>query len=124
MAQPHSARKAEPAAQAHDRRRVAEAGEEHRELEVHEWRRVPDPVLVHEGVGGDEARDGEAEKHPRRLGRPAQAADEEDAESYEADACRLLRRAAEPERGHADDEDENRRRPARDRVDDRELGPT
>ncbi len=83
---------------------------------------MPDPLLVDQRVAGDAAGDRDAEQEPDAV-RVREAADEQDPEDDESDAGRLPRAGRVPEHGDGDEEHEDRRSAARDRVDDGERRP-
>jgi hypothetical protein len=117
----HLGGKRAPSPQAREQERIADAREDHRELQIDEGGGVPNPMLVHERVGGDEARQDETEDHPDRVRLPLQAADEHDPEPHEAHPGGLVRGRARPERRDPDQKHEDRRGTPGDRIDDREL---
>ena len=93
------------------------------ELEVDDRVGVLDAVLVDERVGGDARRDGDARGRPGAAAAPLpRPRTSSIAQADEADADRLRGPDARPEQRDADDEDEDGGEPARDRIDDRDLG--
>jgi hypothetical protein len=83
---------------------------------------VLDAGVVDERIAGDRAGDRQAERDASRVGLLAAPADQDDPETDYADACGLRRRARCAERADPDDEDDDRRDAACDRIDERELG--
>ena len=104
-----------------DPERVADRGDDQHELEVGDRVRVADALVVHERVRSDRARDGDPEEDARGAGRAAEAAYKQNAQADQADAERLHRGRLGVERHDADDQDEHRGDPPRQRVDDRDL---
>jgi hypothetical protein len=83
---------------------------------------VVDSAGVGERVAADAGGDREPESKPRRRG-VTQTPDEQDSACNEEDSACLRGRGADPECRDSDEEDENRRQPAGDRIDDAQLRP-
>ena len=80
---------------------------------------MPEPVLVDERVRGD--RDADRQSDRDSLGAAPQPAHEHDSRRDEAHAADLARRDAARQHDRRPEQHEHRGRPARDRIDDREL---
>ena len=84
---------------------------------------MPHAVSVDERVRGDKAGDEHGQQEPARLRPAACLPHEHDPAADECDAYHLARRRPETEERDRGSQHEHRRQAARDRVDEREIGP-
>ena len=101
-----------------DKRRIRDRRAEHDQQRVRERVCVPDPVAVDQRVAADGDGDDAAE---RGTAAAARAADEQDTRGDDENAAELTRGRVRADDGHREHERRDRREPARDRIDERQV---